>query len=87
MAGRDTTATIAQFRASPQYDSILYNQDVSNSTFHSGPVKVERRLGAGPLLLTSYTFGKSIDNASEFGSGDSSEQVLDARDLTRQRAL
>jgi hypothetical protein len=48
-------------------------------------VKLERRFGAGLLLLTSYTFSKSIDNASDYGSGDSSEQVLDAHDLARQR--
>jgi hypothetical protein len=84
-AGRDTTATIAQFRAFPQYDSILYNENAASSAYHSGQVKLERRFGAGLLLLTSYTFSKSIDNASDYGSGDSSEQVLDAHDLARQR--
>ena len=84
-AGRDTTATIAPFRAFPQYDSITYNKNAASSTYHSGQVKLERRFGTGLLLLTSYTFSKSIDNASDYGSGDASEQVLDARNLDRQR--
>ncbi|MBI1357128.1 MAG: TonB-dependent receptor plug domain-containing protein [Acidobacteria bacterium] len=86
-AGRDTTATLAQLRLFPQYDAIQYSANVASSTFHSGQAKIERRFGDGLLLLASYTFGKSIDNASDFGSGDSSEQVLDARDLARQRGL
>jgi hypothetical protein len=32
-------------------------------------------------------WSKSIDNASDFGSGDSSEGVLDSRNLRAQRAL
>ncbi len=86
-AGRDTTSTIASLRPFPQFDSIRFSQNAASSTFHSGQAKVEKRFGAGPTLLASYTFGKSIDNASDFNSGDPSEQVLDSRDLTNQRGL
>lgn len=86
-AGRDTTATLAPLRLYPQYDSILYSSNVATSTFHSAQFKLEKRFGAGPAVLTSYTVGKSIDTASDYDSGDASEQVLNARDIDRQRAL
>ena len=38
-------------------------------------------------VLASYTFSKSIDNSSDFGSGDASEQVLDSSNLRRERAV
>jgi len=84
-AGRDTTQTIAGLRPFPQFDSILFSQNAASSTYHSGQAKIEKRLGAGPTLLASYTFAKSIDNASDFESGDPSEQVLNSRDLDGQR--
>lgn len=86
-AGRDTTATIAALRPFPQFDAITFSQNIAQSTYHSGQAKIEKRFGAGPMLLASYTFGKSIDNASDFNSGDPSEQVLNARSLASQRAL
>jgi hypothetical protein len=48
---------------------------------------VERRFHAGLNLLAGYVWSKSIDNASDFGSGDSSEVVLDSLDLHAQRAV
>lgn len=84
-AGRDTTSTLANLRPFPQFDSINFSQNTAQSTYHSGQAKIEKRFGAGPMLLASYTFAKSIDNASDFGSGDPSEQVLNAFDLAAQR--
>ncbi len=86
-AGRDTTETIAALRPFPRFDSITFSQNVAQSTYHSGQASIEKRFGAGPTLMASYTFAKSIDNASDFGSGDPSEQVLNARNLAAQRAL
>jgi len=84
-AGRDTTSTLASLRLFPQFDSINFSQNTAQSTYHSGQAKLEKRFGAGPMLLASYTYAKSIDNASDFGSGDPSEQVLNAFDLAAQR--
>lgn len=50
-------------------------------------MKLERRFARGMSLLASYTFSKSIDNSSDFGSGDSSEQVLDSSHLALERAV
>ncbi len=84
-AGRDTTATLAGLRPFPLFDSINFSQNTAQSTYHSGQAKLEKRFGAGPMMLASYTYAKSIDNASDFGSGDPSEQVLNALDLSAQR--
>ena len=86
-AGRNTTPILSQLRPYPQYDSITYSSNAASSTYHSLQLKVEKRFGAGPRLLGAYTFGKSIDNASDHGSTDSSETVLDSNNLTRQRGL
>ncbi len=85
-AGRDTTAAIAGLRPFPQFDAITFSENTAQSTYHSAQARLEKRFGAGTSLMASYTFAKSIDNASDFGSGDPSEQVLDARNLAVQRA-
>lgn len=86
-AGRSTTATLAALRPYSQYDAITYSTNSASSTYHSAQFKLEKRFGDGPTLLTSYTYGKSIDNASGFASADASEQILDSTNLARQRAL
>ncbi|HKX27493.1 MAG TPA: TonB-dependent receptor [Blastocatellia bacterium] len=86
-AGRDTTPILSTLRPYPQYDSITYSSNSASSTYHSLQLKVEKRFGAGPMLLGAYSFAKSIDNASDFGAYDSSETVLDSNNLARQRGL
>lgn len=85
-SGTDTTARLASLRPFPQFDSITLSENAAQSTYHSGQVRVEKRFGAGTTLLASYTFAKSIDNASDFASGDPSERVLNSRSLRGQRA-
>ncbi len=86
-AGRDTTPILSQLRPYPQYDSITFSSNAASSTYHSLQLKLEKRFGTGPMLLGSYTFGKSIDNASDHASTDSSEMVLDSNNLAHQRGL
>lgn len=86
-ARRDTTPILSQLRPYPQFDSITYSSNAASSTYHSLQLKVEKRFGAGPTLLGAYTFAKSIDNASDHASTDSSEIVLDSNNLARQRGL
>ncbi len=42
---------------------------------------------SGLNLLAAYTWSKSIDDASDFGSGDASERVLDSLNRSAQKAL
>ena len=62
------------------------SRNAASSTYHSGQLKLERSFSAGLSVLTSYTWAKSIDNASDFGSSDASERVLDSANLALQRA-
>lgn len=86
-AGQDTTPILQPLRPYPQFDNILLSENIASSTYHSGQVRLVRRYSAGLMADVSYTFSKSIDNASDFNSGDPSEQVLNAYDLRSQRAV
>jgi hypothetical protein len=86
-AGQDTTPILNGLRPYPGFDSVTLSRNAASSTYHSGQIKIERRFARGLSLLASYTFSKSIDNASDFGSGDASERVLDSTNLASQRAV
>ncbi len=74
-------------RPYPGFNSINQYANIGVSTYHSMQIKAERRFHAGLNLLAAYTWSKSIDNASDFGSGDASEHVLNSYNLRGQRAV
>jgi Carboxypeptidase regulatory-like domain/TonB-dependent Receptor Plug Domain/TonB dependent receptor len=82
-----TAPVVDPLRPFPGFNSIALYTNSANSIYHSLQFKVERRFHAGLNLLAGYAWSKSIDNASDFGSGDASESVLDSRNLRAQRAL
>ena len=86
-AGQDTTAILSTLRPYPAFDAITMSRNSASSTYHSGQFKIERRFSYGLSLLGSYTFSKSIDNASDYGSGDASERVLDSYNFALQRGV
>jgi outer membrane receptor protein involved in Fe transport len=86
-AGQDTTPILSTLRPYPAYDAITMSRNTAQSTYHSGQFKIERRFAKGLSLLASYTFSKSIDNASDYGSGDASERVLNSYDFSIQRGV
>lgn len=86
-AGQDTTPLLQPLRPYPQFDNITLSENIASSVYHSGQARITRRFHSGLLLDASYTFAKSIDNASDFNSGDPSEQVLNASNLRHQRAV
>jgi len=55
--------------------SFLQIQSTAQSTYNSVQMSLTRRLANGSQFLASYTFGKSIDNAS--GGSDSAGEVRD----------
>ena len=75
------------FRPYPAYNSISLYEDAATSTYHSLQTKLERRFHSGLNLVAAYTWSKSIDDATDFGSGDSSEQVLNSRNRHLQKAV
>ncbi|MBM3757181.1 MAG: TonB-dependent receptor, partial [Acidobacteria bacterium] len=56
------------FRPFPQFGSIFHYANYGHSSFHSGTVKVEKRMAKGYSVTSFYTFGKSIDEASDDGA-------------------
>ena len=76
---------VDSLRPFPTYNSITLFENSAVSSYHALQLKLERRFTAGLTMLASYVFSKSIDNATDFGSSDASEQVLDSRNLARQR--
>ncbi len=74
-------------RPYPAFNSISLFANDATSTYHSLQTRLERRFRAGFNLLAAYTWSKSIDTASDFGSGDPSESILDSRRLDLQKGL
>jgi hypothetical protein len=83
----DATGVLATLRPYPAFDSINFSSNNANSIYHAFTARVERRFRNDLNLLAAYTWAKSIDNASDFSSGDASEQVLDSANLAGQRAV
>jgi len=55
-------------RPLPQFDDITLEESSANSTYHSLQTRFQQRLDFGLSLLASYTWSRSIDNASSFFS-------------------
>jgi hypothetical protein len=58
------------------------------SIYHSGTIKVEKRLSADFILNANYTLSKSIDDASDVGSTFSDTNIpQDVRNVRAEKAL
>ncbi|MFY9609681.1 MAG: TonB-dependent receptor [Blastocatellia bacterium] len=55
-------------RPNPSFDDITFEESSANSHYNSLQVRFQQRLDFGLTLLSSYTWSKSIDNASSFFS-------------------
>src|SRR6185295_11432600 len=55
-------------RPVPQFDDITFEESSANSNYHSLQARFEQRFDFGLSILSSYTWAKSIDNASSFFS-------------------
>jgi carboxypeptidase family protein/TonB-dependent receptor-like protein len=55
-------------RPDPRFDDITLEESSANSNYNSLQVRLEQRLDHGLSVLSSYTWSKSIDNASSFFS-------------------
>jgi hypothetical protein len=52
----------------PGFNSLLTNlNSTGSSILHAGFVSVQRRVGTGLTFTANYTYGKSLDNASDAG--------------------
>jgi len=74
------TPVNAQLRAPLQGvatgSGFILDQTTAQSTYHSMQLSLTRRLSGGLQFLASYTFAKSIDNASGTGGGAGTTGLL-----------
>jgi hypothetical protein len=77
-AGQTTTVANAQ--------GFTYDTDGANSIYNALQVRVQKRMTHGLMINGTYTYGKSIDNASTIGGG---QQVIvqDINDFEAERGL
>ena len=74
---RDNAALRAPFQGAEMGGALTFNQSSGQSTYHSLQATLTRRLSSGLQFLASYTFSKSIDDASGPGGGAGSDGTLD----------
>lgn len=81
------STSIASRRPYPAFGNIDFRESSGNSSFNSLQVRAERRF-SHLTFLASYTFSKSIDNASAaVGSAGSTNSPQDSRNLRAERGL
>jgi len=86
-AFRNNTVFPAQqnFRPFPHFGSIRQRSNFGHSTFHSGTVKLERRLSEGTFFSTFYTFSKALDSQDNDQDGSGLAPIQN-RSLEKGRA-
>jgi len=55
-------------RPNPQFDDITFEESSASSNYNALQIRFQQRLDFGLSVLSSYTWAKSIDNASSFFS-------------------
>jgi hypothetical protein len=76
-------------RPYPQHGPILSASSRASSNYNALQARLERRFRAGASFLASYTWGKSIDDASLYQGLSQAESTApqNSRDLRSERAL
>jgi len=79
-------AQAQNFRPYSAFGDVRLRSNFGHSTFHSGTVKVEKRMaGDGLLLSTFYTFSKAINSQDTDNAGDGLAPIQN-RSLEKARA-
>jgi hypothetical protein len=75
-------------RPNPAFGDIDYLESAANSVYHSLQARFQQRLTAGLSALASYTWSKSIDDASDFfSSAGDANFPQDSYNLRAERGL
>jgi len=56
-------------RRIPNAPGFTYDTSGASSIYHALQLRVQRRLNKGVMVMGTYTYGKSLDNASSIGGG------------------
>jgi hypothetical protein len=73
-------------RRIPNAPGFTYDTSGASSIYHALQIGVRRRMARGLMVFGSYTFGKSIDNASSIGGG-AQVVVQDDSNFAAERGL
>ena len=76
--------TVADPAAPCTFSSVGEIAGIANSTYHALQTSLQKRFGHGVSLLASYTFSKTLDDASSFNiTGSASQSVAGENDLAQ----
>jgi hypothetical protein len=78
-------AAAQTFRPFPHFGNVLMRSNFGHSTFHSGTVKLEKRMADGFFLNTFYTFSKAINSQDNDNDGSGIAPIQN-RSLEKARA-
>lgn len=78
-------AAAQNFRPYPHIGNITMRSNFGHSTFHSGTVKMEKRMSRGLYFMTFYTFSKAINSADTDNAGGGVAPIQN-RNLEKARA-
>src|SRR5258706_12912113 len=53
---------------------FIYESSAANSVFHSGSIRLRKRMAHGVAVSATYAYSKSIDDASSIGGGGRSNR-------------
>ena len=70
----------------PDVQAFTWESSVGDSVLHAGNVRLRKRMAKGMSVGATYTFSKSIDNASSIGGG-AVVVAQDQNDLAAERGL
>lgn len=91
MGGRDgnqpgPSTSQRNLRPDPRWGDITLIESRSNSIYHSMQARFEQRMSRGLSFLGSYTFGKSIDDASAYFSSSADPNFpMDSNNASLER--
>jgi hypothetical protein len=86
--GPTDNRSIQSRRPFPVYGIIQQVENVVSSNYHALNLKVQHRFSRGLSILSGYTFGKAIDDASGIRSSSGEESIaLSDWNLRRERGL
>ena len=73
------------FRPYTQFGNITMRSNFGHSTFHSGTIKLEKRMSRGMFFSTFYTFSKTLNSSDTDNSGGGVAPIQN-RSLEKGRA-
>ncbi len=83
---RDKVFGAAQnYRPYPNFGSVRFRSNFGHSTYHSGTIKLEKRLSSGLTFITFYSFSKAITSQDDDNAGGGVAPIQN-RGLEKARA-